>query len=177
MYPFWPVIIVLSICYHFISPLLSGPYMEVDAFSFDSLQAEVWLSRALGYQFLIPRLRARIARNVEDCLRKASAAGVKVLGLGALNKAEFINAGGDHTLRNVPHTSTRLVHGNTLTAAVVIENILTVLRQEYAHSVTVGQDQAYQPQVFLTGATSKVGTVPAVVVSAADYATVATTVP
>jgi hypothetical protein len=51
---------------------------------------------------------------------------------------------------------TRLVHGNTLTAAVVVENILTVLREQHTEFTAVAQTDDFKPTVFLTGATSKV---------------------
>ena len=82
-------------------------------------------------------------KRIEEALKVADRAGVKVLGLGALNKAEFVNEGGDRLVSRVRPSNTRVVHGNTLTAAAVIENVLSV--------VPAGG------RVFLTGPTSKVG--------------------
>ena len=52
----------------------------------------------------------------------------------------------------------RLVHGNTLTAAVVVENVKAAAAAipEAKRSDTSGRCVARPPSVFLTGATSKV---------------------
>ena len=59
--------------------------------------------------------------NIARILRDADSRGVKVLGLGALNKAEFVNGSGEALVRDVQPSITRVVHGNTLTAAVVVD--------------------------------------------------------
>jgi hypothetical protein len=48
------------------------------------------------------------------CMR-CDTIGLPVLGLGALNKAEFVNGGGARLIEEVQPKTTRLVHGNTLT--------------------------------------------------------------
>ena len=48
-----------------------------------------WCIRLFGWQFLSFPKRAH--QNICDTLRQADRMGVKVLGLGALNKAEFMN--------------------------------------------------------------------------------------
>jgi hypothetical protein len=67
-----------------------------------------------------------------------------------------VHRGGSDTLQAVQPSFTRLVHGNTLTAAVVVENILIVLREQHADFAAVAQCDGFKPTVFLTGATSKV---------------------
>jgi hypothetical protein len=71
-------------------------------------------------------------------------------------RTAYVNRGGSYTLQAVQPSFTRLVHGNTLTAAVVLENLLTVLREQHAEFTAVAQSDDFKPTVFLTGATSKV---------------------
>ena len=79
-------------------------------------------------------------KAIEDAVVAADKEGVKVCGLGALNKAHWINHGGDDILKHHPHLRTRVVHGNTMTAAAVLA------------SVPRGTTD-----VVMTGCTSKVG--------------------
>lgn len=62
--------------------------------------------------------------------------------------------GGDDTIAAVEPRLTRVVHGNTLTAAVVIENIMAALQLEAQRCCQEGM--SFVPEIFLTGATSKV---------------------
>ncbi|CAI7919981.1 unnamed protein product, partial [Closterium sp. NIES-54] len=112
----------------------------------------------------IPRLgfHKQINRLIEGAILKADKAGVQVFTLGALNKQpaslspppspsltyqllpklqnEALNGGGTAFLKSHPNLKLRLVHGNTLTAAVILQEI-----SPDAH------------EVFLAGATSKLG--------------------
>lgn len=96
MLPFWPVIAIMTWINHCLMPLLTTPYMRADRFVYDGLINELWLARATGYQYLLPWrwLRRRIARNIADMVQAADEAGIRVVGLGALNKAECINRWG-----------------------------------------------------------------------------------
>ena len=71
---------------------------------------------------------------------EADEAGVKVIGLGALNKNEALNGGGKLFVENNPDLNIRVVHGNTLTAAAVLKKVPSDVKE-----------------VFVTGATSKLG--------------------
>ena len=87
-----PLVWVYSIVWARVSPLVCDPYLFMDQFEYGPLGTQVWLSRAFGWQFLAsPRMAER---NIEASLRAADARGVRVFGLGALNKAEFINGSG-----------------------------------------------------------------------------------
>ncbi|CAN0118905.1 unnamed protein product, partial [Ectocarpus sp. 4 AP-2014] len=176
MIPAWPITLVISLWFMFIAPLLSGPYLLADKFELKGVANQVWLSRAFGYQFMMKLLRRRIARGIEATVREADRAGVSVLGLGALNKAEFINRGGEDVLDAFMPRTTRLVHGNTLTAAVVVENVKAAVAANPAAAAVAeatssentaagtgdpsectSNSNSNSPCVFLTGATSKVG--------------------
>eukprot|EP00752_Nemacystus_decipiens_P001331 g1321.t1 len=164
MVPAWPIILVLNVWFTFVGPLLFGPYLLADQFELKGVRNQVWLSRAFGYQFMIKACRPRIARGIEATLREADGAGVSVLGLGALNKAEFVNRGGEDVLEAYTPRKTRLVHGNTLTAAVVVENVWAAIEADPTAAAFPcgapsgrGAGGGNRPCVFLTGATSKVG--------------------
>ncbi|KAH9616014.1 hypothetical protein KSS87_013954 [Heliosperma pusillum] len=66
--------------------------------------------------------------------------GVKVISLAALNKNEALNGGGTLFVNKHGNLRVRVVHGNTLTAAVIVNKIPEDVKE-----------------VFLTGATSKLG--------------------
>jgi len=87
-----PLVWLYSLLWSRLSPLVGGPFLLMDDFAYESLRSQVWLSRAFGWQFLAAPRAAEA--NVEATLRAADAAGVRVLGLGALNKAEFVNGSG-----------------------------------------------------------------------------------
>ncbi|CAM9496701.1 unnamed protein product, partial [Discosporangium mesarthrocarpum] len=166
MVPAWPVTFVLSWINFYLSPLVHGPYFMADTFTYLGLSNQVWLSRAFGYQFMLSFLQRDIARGIVKALQVADSSGVEVLGLGALNKAEFINGGGDQVLQGYQPRTTRLVHGNTLTAAVVVENVKEIVARERREGSLAGAggylDEfqslgGVERSVFLTGATSKVG--------------------
>ena len=69
----------------------------------------------------------RINSYIEDAIVTADKQGVKVFGLGALNKNEALNGGGALFVKNNPHLKVRVVHGNTLTAAAVLQKIPEVV--------------------------------------------------
>lgn len=58
----------------------------------------------------------------------SSLAGVKYLGLAALNKAEWLNRGGKDLLEPLKGRNIRVVHGNTLTAAAIFQALLLYTR-------------------------------------------------
>lgn len=82
----------------------------------------------------------RINSYIESAILEADRTGVKVFGLGALNKNEALNGGGALFVQNHPDLRVRVVHGNTLTAAAVLRKIPVSTKS-----------------VFVLGATSKLG--------------------
>lgn len=105
-----------------------------------------WVTPRFGFQYFMGAAeRARINRLIAAAIADADKLGVRVFGLGALNKAEHLNGGGaifpPLLEKQLPQgLRTRVVHGNTLTAACLLA--------ELAPGCT---------EVFLTGATSKLG--------------------
>jgi hypothetical protein len=113
-----------------------------DDLSFSGVRMQTWTASHFGRHFVThPR---QVKRNIEAAARHADETGVKVLCLGALNKAESINGGGVGVVRSLgPLRRLSVIHGNHLTAAAVVE--------------TTYQCFGRNAKVFLTGASSKVG--------------------
>ena len=87
----------------------------------------------------------QVKENIEAAARHAEQIGVKVLCLGALNKAESINGGGLGIVKALgARRKISVIHGNHLTAAAVVETIHQIFGDR-------------KVKFFLTGASSKVG--------------------
>ncbi|KAL6661571.1 hypothetical protein ACP70R_000955 [Stipagrostis hirtigluma subsp. patula] len=99
-----------------------------------------WVVPRYGFQYFLPFAHDGINRQIETAILKADEMGVKVISLAALNKNEALNGGGALFVKKHPGLRVRVVHGNTLTAAVILKEI-----------------PAGTAEVFLTGATSKLG--------------------
>ncbi|THG13975.1 hypothetical protein TEA_024844 [Camellia sinensis var. sinensis] len=98
-------------------------------------------SRVLGCsQYFLPFAREGINKQIEEAILRADRLGVKVLSLAALNKNEALNRGGTLFVNKHPNLKVRVVHGNTLTAAVILHEIPKDAQE-----------------VFLAGSTSKLG--------------------
>lgn len=134
----WPVFFIISLFYLF----GKKSYDEVDQFQFNGrLEGKIALIRNFGWQFFLKsqqnKIRARILKTVLVEQEK-----VDVIGLGALTKAEWLTAGGKWVVDKLgDKLKIPVVHGDTLTAGVVIKRIL----------------QFNPVSVFLTGGTSKIG--------------------
>ncbi|KAJ8425998.1 hypothetical protein Cgig2_007812 [Carnegiea gigantea] len=99
-----------------------------------------WVVPRFGFQYFLPFATKGINKQIEQAILKADRMGVKVLSLAALNKNEALNGGGTLFVNKHPNLRVRVVHGNTLTAAVILDKIPKDVKE-----------------VFLTGATSKLG--------------------
>ena len=144
LYLLWPLVLPLALLV-----ALLGRVFVADKHSLRDLRLETWVTPAFGLQFFLPSQHARLNSHIRGAIADADTAGVKVLGLGALNKAEGLNGGGKLFVDAAPHLRVRVVHGNTLTAAAVLRKIPASTRR-----------------VFLTGATSKLGRACALYLSA-----------
>ncbi|KAL9242240.1 hypothetical protein vseg_016260 [Gypsophila vaccaria] len=99
-----------------------------------------WIVPRFGFQYFLPFATKGINKQIEYAILKADRMGVKVISLAALNKNEALNGGGTLFVNKHPNLRVRVVHGNTLTAAVILDQIPKDVKE-----------------VFLTGATSKLG--------------------
>ncbi|KAE9462497.1 hypothetical protein C3L33_05592, partial [Rhododendron williamsianum] len=112
-------------------------------FSFYNLRGhlhQTWVVPRFGFQYFLPFATEGINKHIEEAILRADRLGVKVLSLAALNKNEALNGGGTLFVNKHPNLKVRVVHGNTLTAAVILNEIPEEVKE-----------------VFLTGATSKLG--------------------
>ncbi|KAJ0984929.1 hypothetical protein J5N97_003285 [Dioscorea zingiberensis] len=101
---------------------------------------QTWAVPRYGFQYFLPFTKDGINDLIELAILRADKIGVKVISLAALNKNEALNGGGTLFVDKHPNLRVRVVHGNTLTAAVILHEIPKDVKQ-----------------VFLTGATSKLG--------------------
>lgn len=99
-----------------------------------------WVVPRFGVQYFLPFATNGINAQIEHAILKADKMGIRVLSLAALNKNEALNGGGILFVKKHPNLRVRVVHGNTLTAAVTINQIPKDVKE-----------------VFLTGSTSKLG--------------------
>ncbi|KAK7265329.1 hypothetical protein RJT34_32948 [Clitoria ternatea] len=101
---------------------------------------QTWVVPRCGFQYFLPFATDGINKQIEQAILRADKIGVKVISLAALNKNESLNGGGKLFVDKHPNLRVRVVHGNTLTAAVILNEIPKDVKE-----------------VFLTGATSKLG--------------------
>lgn len=135
----------------------SAAYDVVDRFKLHDAKGETWLIRNFAWHFLKASWRKRIRRRILDAVLDAQREGATVIGFGALTKAEWLTAGGKYVVDKLGDSlKIPVVHGDTLTAAVVIKQAEALIERFDLKGT----------QVFVTGATSKIGR--AVVLSLAE---------
>ncbi|KAK1549937.1 hypothetical protein Q3G72_010824 [Acer saccharum] len=133
--PCWPVAFVIM--------LMMWAWSKTFLVSFYYLRGrlhQTWAVPRYGFQYFLPFARDGINKQIEEAILRADRIGVKVISLAALNKNESLNGGGTLFVNKHPNLRVRVVHGNTLTAAVILNEIPKDVKE-----------------VFLTGATSKLG--------------------
>jgi hypothetical protein len=143
--PLWPLhFIVGYFTCHWRVKLFgdSASFFNCDDVTYGNVRIQTWTAPHFARHFILaPR---QVKRNIEAAARHANHSGVKVLCLGALNKAEGINGGGIGVVRSLgSNPNVSIIHGNHLTAAAVVE--------------TAYECFGPRAKVFLTGASSKVG--------------------
>lgn len=133
--PLWPF---CALAMMFIR-LLGQPFTH-DKHRLRHLRLETWVTPAWAIQFFFRSQHKFINRKIEQAILTANDMGVKVIGLGALNKNEALNGGGALFVERNPDLNICVVHGNTLTAAAILQKIPSTIKE-----------------VFMTGSTSKLG--------------------
>jgi len=128
--------------------LVGAPFVA-DKHRLLHLNCATWVTPAWGFQFFIKSEFGHINRKIAQAILAADKAGTKVIGLGALNKNEALNGGGQKFVDEHPDLNVRVVHGNTLTAAAILKKM-----------------PAGAKEIFLTGSTSKLGRAIALYMSA-----------
>ncbi|KAL8129714.1 hypothetical protein V2J09_018869 [Rumex salicifolius] len=133
--PLWPLAFMVM--------LAMWAWAKIFTASFYNLRNKfhvTWVVPRFGFQYFLPFAARGINKQIEQAILRADRMGVKVLSLAALNKNEALNGGGTLFVNKHPNLRVRVVHGNTLTAAVILHEIPSDVKE-----------------VFLTGATSKLG--------------------
>ncbi|KAG0623686.1 hypothetical protein M758_3G193600 [Ceratodon purpureus] len=131
----WPfTLFFLNIFWYF------GQTFVADAYNLKLLKCMTWVIPRHGFQYFLPFGLDTINNHIENAILDADSKGVKVLSLAALNKNEALNGGGLLFVMKHPNLKVRVVHGNTLTAAVIIKTLPPDVKE-----------------VFMNGATSKLG--------------------
>lgn len=115
------------------------PY-PVSSYRLGNLKQQTYAVPRIGFQYLLPFMFKDINDIIEKAILDFDRKGVKVVALGALNKNEAMNGGGRLFVKKHEDLKVRVCHGNTLTTAVIL--------QELPKDVS---------EVFLSGATSKIG--------------------
>ena len=131
----------LPLCLPIVALLrLVGKPFVADKHRLLHLNCSTWVTPAWGFQFFLKSEHKHINRQIERAILEADRTGTKVVGLGALNKNEALNGGGQMFVDKHPDLRVRVVHGNTLTAAAILKKIPSGVKE-----------------IFLTGSTSKLG--------------------
>lgn len=135
MYLLWPLTLpILALVWLF------GDVFVADKYRLRGLRMQTWCMPRYGFQYFLPFEKKRINDLIRSAIVKADGMGAKVFTLGALNKNEGLNGGGVLFVESMKDLRVRVVHGNTLTAAAILDKIPPGTRE-----------------IFLTGATSKLG--------------------
>ncbi|KAH7287319.1 hypothetical protein KP509_32G049600 [Ceratopteris richardii] len=133
--PFLPIVVLIAS-----GMLIWGTAFRYWNYYIRTYHIQVWLVPRFGFMYFLPFARDNINSLIEKAILDADKTGVKVFGLAALNKNEALNKGGSLFVAKHPNLRVRVCHGNTLTAAVILKEI-----------------PIHVKEVFLTGATSKLG--------------------
>lgn len=140
MYPLLPLVVLVSAwCRAF-----ARRCFVVQRYAYKGLPCATWSLPVLAYSYAKPSERPYLNRLLLQAITDADAQGATHVGLGALNKAQFLNNGGMDLVAHIPAgCRVKVVHGNTLTAAVVYKCI--------RNRTEPGEE------ILFTGATSSVG--------------------
>lgn len=109
-------------------------YVIADRFSFYGSKIEIWGLPLQPYDFTNQKeyVNELIIRSIHDASKK----GVTHVGLGALNKASFVNNSGADLIDYIPK-GVYLVHGNTLTAALAWRAIMKEVNKSKHNRVAI----------------------------------------
>lgn len=120
----------------------------VDEFRLAGISGETVVIRNFFHHFLLRTERERIIDRICSAVISAQDRGSTVVGLGALTKDESLTRGGQVIVSRLgSDLQIPVVHGDTMTAAVVFEQAMRLIERF---------DLGGAP-VFLIGATSKIG--------------------
>eukprot|EP00928_Gymnodinium_smaydae_P024844 TRINITY_DN1998_c0_g1_i1.p1 TRINITY_DN1998_c0_g1~~TRINITY_DN1998_c0_g1_i1.p1 ORF type:complete len:633 (-),score=77.53 TRINITY_DN1998_c0_g1_i1:373-2211(-) len=141
MYPFLPFCII--------GPLVARLFVQscftVQRWCYQGTHFATWSTPCLAYSYLCCREYPSINKILLRSVRQAAEQGATHVGLGALNKAVFLNNGGKDLVAALGDDCiVKVVTGNTMTAAIVYHRIRL--------------QASLDDEIFFTGATSAIGT-------------------
>ena len=88
-------------------------HVVLDDYEYNGLHVQTWGVLHFGRHFRNSLELHDARRNVRAAARRAEKTGARVLGLGALNKAEFLNRGGLDLVQHLPSSRSMCVtHGD-----------------------------------------------------------------
>ncbi|KAL2321973.1 hypothetical protein Fmac_026352 [Flemingia macrophylla] len=91
--------------------------------TFDKLKLQTWAIPKYHFQYLLQSQKMTINKMIEEAILDANKKGIKVLSLGLMNQEEELNIyGGLYVSRN-PMLKVKVVDGNSLVVAIVLNNI------------------------------------------------------
>ncbi|TVU09615.1 hypothetical protein EJB05_43099 [Eragrostis curvula] len=140
--PMWPVAFLVMLLVS-VLPSKSKTFL-ISCYNLRGRLHQMWVVPSYGPQMFFTKTyflsfaQDGINRQIEQAILSADKMGVKVIGLAGLNKNEALNGGGTLYVKKHPDLRVRVSHGNTLTAAAILNEI-----------------PKGTAEVFLTGATSK----------------------
>lgn len=133
---------------HVFPRLFGKAHLVADDVEYAGVRVQTWIVTHFGRHFRNKWELSEAKRNVELAALAAEKSGARVLGLGAMNKAEFLNNGGLDLLPVLPKDRSMMItHGNHLTAAAVVQSVRQL------HDAGMAGDSS----IFFTGASSKTG--------------------
>ncbi|XP_038682649.1 very-long-chain aldehyde decarbonylase CER1-like [Tripterygium wilfordii] len=90
---------------------------------FEKIVSQTWLIPTHTIQYYVSRQREAINESIEEAIVEAEERGVKILSLGLLNQGKELNKYGEIYIQKYPKLKTRVVDGNSLAVAVVLNSI------------------------------------------------------
>ena len=122
----WVATLLWPLCYVWarLAQLLL-PATVMQRYQYRGTQVATWCLPVAARFYLNKGERPAIQRKLEAAVDAAERAGVRYVGLAALNKAEWLNGGGEAVRARCEARgyAVKIVHGNALTAAAVLEDL------------------------------------------------------
>ncbi|XP_021756465.1 protein ECERIFERUM 1-like [Chenopodium quinoa] len=100
-----------------------GQTFIVERNTFQDLKLQSWAVPRYKKQYQLQWKREAINNLIEEAILEANNKGIKVVSLGLLNQAEFLNKSGELYLERNPKLKVKVVDGSSLAVTVVLNSI------------------------------------------------------
>lgn len=138
----WPLYAIVSLTQIF----GRKGFDTVDEFEFAGMKSQTILLRNYAWHFMFGRIRKAIKLRILKTVLSIQKEN-RVIGLGALAKAEWLTKGGQWIVEKLgDKLQAALIHGDTLTAATCLKQVNALIKKYQLNTA-----------IFITGATSKIG--------------------